>query len=302
MSLPWRLLFDGPQTGARNMAVDAAVLRAVEEGAAPPTLRLYGWKPWCVSLGYFQRAERELDARALRARGWDVVTRPTGGRAVLHADELTYSILARRDAAPWCATLAESYDRIGAAWAAALDGFGLDMVRGNPAPPAREASGGAPAASAGMPAPPCFASSARAELAFAGRKVVGSAQRRTRDAFVQHGSIPLTPDHERLVDVLRLDDAGRAAWLETLRAHAVSLGEIAARDAVPARAGSAERAAWERGLAARLLEGLGVTGVPGALTPAEEEFAARRTAELQARGREFLLTGDAAADGVSAGR
>lgn len=274
----WRILFDGPQSGARNMAVDAAVLRAVEAGEAPPTLRLYGWKPWCVSLGYFQRAERELDARALRARGWEVVTRPTGGRAVLHADELTYSILARRDAAPWCATLAQSYDHIGAAWAAALDGFGLDMVRGNPAPPARDASGDRPAL-------PCFASSARAELAFGGRKVVGSAQRRTRDAFVQHGSIPLAPDHERLVEVLRLDDAGREAWLETLRAHAMSLGEIAA---LPAQAGTRERMAWERELAGRLLSAMGVTGEPGVLTPAEEAFAATREAELQARGRAFI--------------
>jgi lipoate-protein ligase A len=274
---PWRLLLDGPQSGARNMAVDAAVLRAVEAGESPPTLRLYAWKPWCVSLGHFQKPERELDAAALRSRGWDFVIRLTGGRAVLHADELTYSILARRDAAPWCATLAESYERIGAAWAEALRGFDLDMVRGG-------ASVGAirelPLQDA--PAPPCFASSARSELAHGTRKVVGSAQRRTRGAFVQHGSIPLTPDHERLSEALPLDAAGRAAYARTLRAHAVSLGEIGSVPAIAARA------EWERALADVLLSSLGAVGKPGALTPEEEIFAAEREAEHVERQRVFL--------------
>jgi lipoate-protein ligase A len=256
------------------MAVDAAVLRAVETGESPPTLRLYAWKPWCVSLGHFQKPERELDGAALLARGWDFVIRPTGGRAVLHAEELTYSILARRDAAPWCATLAESYEAIGAAWAHALEGFDLEMVRG--AAPARTDAG-----EAGV-APPCFASSAKSELAHGVRKVVGSAQRRTRGAFVQHGSIPLTPGHERLPEVLPLDDAGRAAYARTLREHAVSLGEIGI---VPA---GAERAAWERTLADALLFALGAHGEVGALTPAEEAFAAEREAEHRERQREFL--------------
>jgi lipoyl(octanoyl) transferase len=295
-SRPWRILLDGPQTGARNMAVDAAVLRAVEAGEAPPTLRLYGWSPWCVSLGHFQKPERELNAEALRARGWDFVIRPTGGRAVLHAEELTYSILARRDAAPWCATLAASYDRIGAAWAETLEGFGLDMVEGR-----RTADGGRrggnglvvagedihstlPSVPRPQPAPPCFVSSARAELAHDGRKVVGSAQRRTRGAFVQHGSIPLTPDHERLVEALRLDEPGRALWRETLRAHAVSLGEIAP---LPP---DADRAAWERSLAERLLRALGVPGGIGALTPDEETFAAEREREHGERQGELLAT------------
>jgi lipoate-protein ligase A len=227
-----------------------------------------------VCLGHFQKPEKELDAAALRARGWDFVIRPTGGRAVLHAEELTYSILARRDAAPWCATLAESYEAIGRAWSRALQGFDLDMVRGNPA---RPDDGGADA-----PAPPCFASSAKSELAHGARKVVGSAQRRTRGAFVQHGSIPLTPGHERLPEVLPLDAAGRAAYARTLRENAVSLGEIGV---VPA---GAERAAWERALADALLSALGAHGEPGTLTPSEEAFAAEREAEHYVRQREFL--------------
>lgn len=262
------------------MAVDAAVLRAVEAGDAPPTLRFYGWTPWCVSLGHFQKPRRELDAAALRARGWDFVTRPTGGRAVLHAEEITYSIMARRDEAPWCETLAASYERIGSAWAAALDGFGLDLVRGasgmsNEYAPLREGD---------SPAPPCFASSARSELAFGARKVVGSAQRRTREAFVQHGSIPVTPDHERLVEVLPLDAAGRSEYLRVLRAHAVSLGEITS---LPGVVDSADWILWERRMAATLLSALGVTGVEGALSAEESAFAGAREAEHVERQRAF---------------
>jgi lipoate-protein ligase A len=274
------------------MAVDAAILKSVEEGKAPPTLRLYGWEPWCVTLGHNQDPARELDPAALRERGWDFALRPTGGRAVLHAGELTYSILARRDAAPWCGTLAESYDRIGAAWAKALEGFGLDMVRGAGDPYGdadlrRESSGE-------MPAPPCFASSARAELAFpapgdapgSARKVVGSAQRRTRGAFVQHGSIPVTPDHERLVEALPLDASRREAWLRVLRKHAVSLGEIGAPGNVPGEGPA--WAAWERRLATSLLEGLGVRGEEGVLTAEEEEDALRGESGHRARQRAFL--------------
>jgi len=289
--MTWRILFDGRQSGARNMAVDAAILRAIETGEAPPTLRLYGWQPWCVSLGHFQKPERELDPVAVRERGWDVVTRPTGGRAVLHADELTYSILAGKGEAPWCATLADSYEAIGAAWSQALEGFGLDMVRGHSAPrynaPSAEwpAEGGASLGDRIAPAPPCFASSAKSELVFGSRKVVGSAQRRTRDAFVQHGSIPVTPDHERLVEVIPLDAAGRADFLRVLREHAVSLGEITT---LPGEIGSMEWSAWEQRLAARLLTALGVSGEPGALSASEEAFAATREAELQQRQREFL--------------
>jgi lipoyl(octanoyl) transferase len=212
------------------------------------------------------------------------VTRPTGGRAVLHGDELTYSILAGKDEAPWCATLALSYEAIGAAWAQALEGFGLDMVRGATGDPLiMRASGSSPLQSA--PTAPCFASSAKSELAFGGRKVVGSAQRRTRGAFVQHGSIPLTPDHERLIEVLPLDEAAKAAYLSTLRAHAISLGEITA---VPE---AFARAAWERGLAARLLTALGGVGVEGALTESEEAFARTREAELKAEQERFLGDG-----------
>src|SRR5262245_55784318 len=90
-AVPWRLLHDGPAAGAWNMAVDRALLRAAGEGG-PPTLRFYSWVPAAVSLGRFQQPRGGIRWDHARSRGWHAVRRPTGGRAVLHHLELTYSI------------------------------------------------------------------------------------------------------------------------------------------------------------------------------------------------------------------
>jgi len=270
------VLLTGNRRGAYNMAVDAALLKAVEEGKSPPVLRLYGWDPYCISLGYFQKPSQELNAKALEERGWDVVLRPTGGRAVLHAEELTYSVVARRDEAPWCATLALSHERISRAWAFALEGFDLNVSDGRNA---GSSSGSQTVAGSSLkasgPGLPCFASTSRSELAFGKRKVVGSAQRRTREAFLQHGSIPLTPLHERLVEVLNLTEPGRADYLEALRGHATSLSEIAGLPSIVSSGtgASAGIQAWSRQLTEKLLEALEVQGLPGELTQEEVETA-----------------------------
>jgi lipoate-protein ligase A len=258
---PWRVLFTGKQRGAFNMAVDAAILKAVEERRSPPTLRIYGWEPFCVSLGYFQKVDQELDPVALEERGWDFVLRPTGGRAVLHAEEITYSLIARRDEADWCGTLKDSFDRISRAWAVALGDFNLDLSKGRPV--------GA------------TASTSRSELAHGERKVVGSAQRRTRDAFLQHGSIPLTSQHERLMEVLPLSEEEKRDYLDALRAHAISLGEIGSRPLENIET-------WSQKLAISLLEALKVPGEIGELTRAEALMAQELEKDHHARQEGFL--------------
>ena len=95
----WRLLSDGPASAAWNMAVDEAIMTMVGRKESPPTLRIYGWDPPALSLGYFQRAA-EVDLTACRSRGVDVVRRPTGGRAILHDQEVTYSLSLPEDL-PW---------------------------------------------------------------------------------------------------------------------------------------------------------------------------------------------------------
>ncbi len=110
----WRLIYDSPTAGARNMAVDQALLES-----GHPTLRLYTWQPDCLSLGYGQRAA-EVDLNRLRAAGWDLVRRPSGGRAILHADELTYSLSLPADHPCAQGTVIESYRRFSTALLAGL--------------------------------------------------------------------------------------------------------------------------------------------------------------------------------------
>ena len=93
MSGVWRLIIDSPAHGAWNMAVDEAILEQTGRGESPPTLRLYDWQPACLSLGYAQPFA-DVDVDRLKERGWELVRRPTGGRAILHVDELTYSVSA----------------------------------------------------------------------------------------------------------------------------------------------------------------------------------------------------------------
>lgn len=255
--MEWRFLDSGAAPGAYNMALDMAILSEVEAGRSPPTLRIYGWSPACISLGHSQRAEDEIDPAEAAGRGYDVVRRPTGGRAVLHVDELTYSVIAPFDAAPWCATHSASYRAISQALAEVLDqeGLGVTLERGYPVEKPRHLRA----------MTPCFSSTARSEVVWGDRKLVGSAQRRFRSAFLQHGSILLSERHRDIVSCLRLDPERRRAYLEILDLNAVSLEGILGRPV-----------AWDRlarGFLPRLALALGIAGGPGEATEREAALA-----------------------------
>src|SRR5271169_6015035 len=111
MTNTWRLLITPPARGARNMAVDESILEHIGRGASLPTLRLYSWQPPCLSLGHAQPFA-DVDVPRLNARGWEVVRRPTGGRAILHTDELTYSVIAPTNERRVAGSLLESYNRL----------------------------------------------------------------------------------------------------------------------------------------------------------------------------------------------
>ncbi|MCY4247918.1 MAG: lipoate--protein ligase family protein [Chloroflexi bacterium] len=183
--------------GARNMAVDCAIAEAVGSAAQPPTLRLYGWQPFCLSLGYGQRLS-EVDIEALDARGWDLVRRPSGGKAILHGDELTYSLCLPLDHALARGDVIESYRLISAGLLAALRILGMTAQAAPMAADAARAPTG----------PACFALSAHYEIAVGGRKLLGSAQLRRGGALLQHGSLPLRGDIGRICDALVFEDGG----------------------------------------------------------------------------------------------
>ncbi|HEV3232816.1 MAG TPA: lipoate--protein ligase family protein [Candidatus Dormibacteraeota bacterium] len=211
----WRLIVDPPADGATNMARDRALLDQLVAGERPATLRFYGWSPACVSLGLGQKDD-VLDLDAVRRAGLDVVRRPTGGQALLHDDELTYSVVASQADPVVGGTLMATYHAITEALLRGLLDLGVDG-QGAPCEP-RPASGVTPV---------CFASASAEEVLVGGRKLLASAQWRSRGAFLQHGSLLLT---DRQVDLpaLMRDEAARA-----LRPISVSLAEMLPR--VPSR-------------------------------------------------------------------
>jgi lipoate-protein ligase A len=190
----WRLIRSGPLTGARNMALDEALLESVAAGRSLPTLRLYGWSPPTVTLGYFQRVESSVNLESCRNLGFDVVRRVTGGRAVLHDREVTYAVISPERCALFPGGVLENYRVIARVLQQTLDSFGLTTFL---APGRSRGSNGS-----GAQHSACFTAPATHELLHAGCKVTGSAQKRHGSAFLQHGSIPVELDPERLFRVL----------------------------------------------------------------------------------------------------
>ncbi len=185
MQKTWRLIVDGACMGATNMAIDHALFESVQAGAAP-VLRLYRWDPPCLSLGRNQPARVDLDD--VRHRGLHLVRRPTGGLAVLHDRELTYSVCVSSEQ---LGSPRQAYAGINRALLSGLIRLGV------PAESARTNTTGAAFRRAGS----CFAGTAPGEVGVHGRKLIGSAQRYERRTILQHGSILLAGD-QTLADAL----------------------------------------------------------------------------------------------------
>ena len=216
----WRLITTPPARGAWNMAVDESILEHATRGDVLPTLRLFAWEPACLSLGHAQPFA-DVDTTRLGSRGWDVVRRMTGGRAILHTDELTYSVTGPAHEPRLVGSILESYNRLAQALLAAVHDLGLpvEMKEGK-------------ADSSGQVNPVCFEVPSTYEITVNGKKLIGSAQARRKDGVLQHGSLPLTGDLTRIVQALVFTDeaarerAGqrlleRATTVESVLGHAV---------------------------------------------------------------------------------
>jgi lipoate-protein ligase A len=197
---PWHLILDGKLDGLSNMAVDAALLDEVEQSAEQRTIvRFYGWRCPTISLGRNQKKESSVDMAFCAREGMEVVHRPTGGRAVLHDDELTYAV-ASNDRRHFGETIYANYKAVSEALCLAFQRLGVPAVL---APETRREPHAVDA-----PDLPCFMSPARYELTAGGRKIVGSAQRRLRRSFLQHGSMPIRCDREALAQATFMTDPG----------------------------------------------------------------------------------------------
>ncbi|MEK7682677.1 MAG: biotin/lipoate A/B protein ligase family protein [Chloroflexota bacterium] len=196
----WRLIRSTPMSGPENMALDEAILESVSSGASPPTLRLYAWNPPCLSLGYAQVSEL-VDLEKLQDLGWDLVRRPTGGKAILHTDELTYSVAGLIRDPLFSGGVLASYKRLSAGLMRALQDLGLDP----------ELRVNSPDLASNGDSPVCFEVPGAYEITWAGKKLLGSAQLRRARAVLQHGSLPLEGDIARISRVLRLQDREQAS-------------------------------------------------------------------------------------------
>jgi lipoyl(octanoyl) transferase len=266
----WRLLETPGLDGPTNMAVDEAILLAVAEGAAPPTLRFFAWAPPCLSLGYAQPVA-EADLSRLRERGWDLVRRPTGGRAILHTDELTYSVIAPMDEPRVRGGVVESYQQLSAGLMAGLAHLGLaaraDRQYDGPA----EAKG-----------PVCFEVPSNYEITVGAasggdrpRKLLGSAQVRKRGVVLQHGTLPLDGDIGRICDALVFgSEAERARVRQRVHARAASAAEVLG--CAPSWQAAAQA------LAAGFCDALNLRLEPGSLSAREHDLAAQLRREKYA--------------------
>jgi lipoyl(octanoyl) transferase len=251
----WRLIEHPPSTGAWNMAVDEAILESVYQGTSLPTLRLYAWEPACLSLGHAQPFE-EVDTQALSDNGWDVVRRPTGGRAILHVDELTYAVIAPEREPRVAGGVLSGYLRLSRALLQVLEILGLD-------PKAKEKH---PNEESKKKNPVCFEVPSNYEITVNGKKLIGSAQARRKEGVLQHGALPLYGDLTRIITALKFENEGKLSQAESrLLAHATTVELELGKPISLQQASNAFKQAFERALNLEL--------APGALTETEKSRA-----------------------------
>jgi lipoate-protein ligase A len=270
----WRLLITPPVDGATNMAIDEAILHALADGAGCPTLRFYQWEPPCLSLGYSQH-HAEVDEAACVRLDYTWVRRPTGGRAILHTDELTYSVIAPDSEPRVEGGILESYRQLSTGLLAGLRALGADVFQAQEEKVLNSQKSAV-----------CFDTPSNYEITVRGKKLIGSAQVRRRGMVLQHGSLPLTGDLTRILACLRTavpsfdgsgsDQPGKnpTGWGDWLLARACTLEQALGRGV------SFEEAA--DALAQGFASALNLRLEPGDLTEDERNLAERLRREQYA--------------------
>ncbi|MFJ7468036.1 biotin/lipoate A/B protein ligase family protein [Peribacillus frigoritolerans] len=249
----WGFIDSGYCSPAFNMALDEALLNWQSKGEIPPIIRFYGWDPATLSIGYFQKAEAEIDLEEVKRQGLGFVRRPTGGRAVLHEHELTYSVIVSESYPGMPTTVTEAYRVISEGILMGFRNLGLDAYFAVPRSDQEKAALKSPRSSV------CFDAPSWYELVVEGRKVAGSAQTRQKGVILQHGSILLELDDDKLFSVFKFsNDRVKERMQKNLKNKAVAMNDIAGRTITIPEA----KEAFEKGFA----EGLSVDLEPYVLT------------------------------------
>lgn len=253
----WRLLITPPARGAWNMALDESILEHIGRGESIPTLRLYAWNPPCLSLGHAQPFS-DVDTARLKQHGWEVVRRATGGRAILHTDELTYSVIASLNDPHVEGSVLESYNRLAQALLLAVKELELPVEMKEEKTNSNSNQN-----------PVCFEVPSTYEITVNGKKLIGSAQARKKEGVLQHGSLPLTGDLTRICQALVFEsEAAREEASKRLLARATTVESALGREVGWETAAQAFVHAFEAQL--------GLSLKRGALSESES----RRTEEL----------------------
>lgn len=197
MKSKWYFINSGPCSPSYNMALDEALLDMHSQGEIPPVIRFYEWNPATLSIGYFQSAEKDIDFDALKTQQLGFVRRPTGGRAVLHESELTYSIIVTEEYPNMPATVTEAYRVLSEGLLVGFQNLGLDAYFSIPDTEEKQADLMKPKSAV------CFDAPSWYELVVEGKKVAGSAQTRQKGVILQHGAILLDLDEEKLLSVFK---------------------------------------------------------------------------------------------------
>lgn len=192
-NLKFRLITSESQNGFMNMAVDEAIAIACGKGLSSPTLRLYTWNPPCISVGYFQDVDENIDVSECKSQNIDIVRRLTGGKAVLHNKELTYSIISPSKNHFFPTGIKGSYKAIADCLLHGIKNLGISGEIAER--PSRKGNGFS-----------CFLDTSFYEISVKGKKLIGSAQKRWRNLFLQHGSIIISPSHTQLAGILRFNN------------------------------------------------------------------------------------------------
>jgi lipoate-protein ligase A len=243
-----------------NMAIDEAMLIAHSEGLVPPTIRFYGWNPATLSLGYFQRSLSEVNVSKVKEKGLGLVRRQTGGRAVLHDQELTYSVVVSEKAQGIPSTVTDSYRVLNQGLLYGFIRLGLDAQMVSLASEEEKRKYETLGSAA------CFDSPSWYELVVEGKKVAGSAQTRQRGVVLQHGAILLDIDVDLLFEVLCFpSDRVKERLKQGFSHKAVAINDLRRQKATVTEA----QDAFYHGFS----EGLGIELVQGELTPCEWEKA-----------------------------
>lgn len=234
MSATWYFINSGKQDPAYNMALDEALLDWHSEGLIPPVIRFYQWKPATLSIGYFQRVNRDVDLEAIKEMGLGFVRRPTGGRAVLHDKELTYSVIVSEDYPEMPKTVTEAYRVISEGVLQGFRELGLRAEFSVPESEQQKLDLNQPKSAV------CFDAPSWYELIVEGRKVAGSAQTRQKGVILQHGAILVDLDEDMYIKCFKFEsNEQKDSALKRLNQKAVSINKILSnplevKDVIPA--------------------------------------------------------------------